>query len=156
MASSARTTCGVTDLLGLDYRLIRNNSRGMLTRTAFIDTGILGHSAALTKGELHCALSENGTLTVFAYSIWDFGSGPAINTPAMVRASLPHDALCLLTNHRLVPWSVRRKADSLFRKHLKALSPPRKWYNPLRYHANWRWLSVSLYSQLIARWRDKR
>lgn len=142
-------------LVNLKYKLIEQGSLGKLTKTVFSDTGITGFSVFINEPSLQVRLDNNGTMYVYPGTIWDFGSGPAVNTPAMVRASLIHDMFCHLTNRRLLPWSVRRKADALFRKQVKALSPKRKWYNPVRYHYWWRWTGVTAYSQLVARWRDK-
>jgi hypothetical protein len=78
----------------------------------------------------HILLRPNGDLIVCEGYVWDFGSGPAIDTPEMVAASLAHDALCDLTNSGHLPWHYRRKADTFFRKLLKAYGVPmyRRWY----------------------------
>jgi len=137
------------------YDLIRDNSWGRTWFDVSVDTGITGYEAALEIPGRSARLEKDGTLLINSGFEWDFGSGPALQTPSMVRASLVHDVLCDMTNQRLVPWSVRRKADALFRRKIKKYSPKRPWYNPLRYNHVWRWASVAAYSQLVARWRDK-
>ena len=89
----------------------------------------------------HIALFPDGCLVIRAGYMWDFGSGPAIDTPEMVAASLAHDALCDLTNAGHLPWYYRRKADKYFRELLKAYGVPmhRRWYC---------WAAVRLHSML--------
>lgn len=137
------------------YELIRDNTWGRLLCDVLAGTGITGYSAVLTRQGRSAELDPSGLLVVRAGFEWDFGTGPVLQTPAMVRASLIHDVLCDMTNQRLVPWAVRAQADALFREHLREYSPGRHWLNPLRYHYWWRWAAVSAYSQLIARWKDK-
>ena len=132
---------------GISYKLVDQGKRGMLTESAMFDTGITGH-----HGETdYCTLTVDGRLFIRAGFVWDFGSG-AIDTPAMVIASLAHDALCILTNERKVPWSVRAQADRFFREQLKANSPPGVLSFASRW---WRWSAVRVYSAGIARWRDR-
>jgi len=64
-------------------------------------------------------LETIGTLTLAAGFVWDFGSGPAIDTPDMVYASLAHDALYELMQLGLLPWSQRKEADQYFKRLLK-------------------------------------
>lgn len=101
------------------------------------------------------SLSTDGTLILSAGYTWDFGSW-AIDTPDMVEASALHDAICILTNKRMLPWRYRAVGDRLFRELLQSHQTHRKWYNPLKHWPWVRWAGVSAYSQLIARWRDRR
>jgi hypothetical protein len=72
----------------------------------------------------------------------------AFDDPAMIIASAEHDALCHMTNARVLPWKVRAMADKRLRERLKEAGGTEwRWF---------RWIGVSLYSQLIARWKDKR
>jgi len=139
----------------LCYELIRGKRWGRLLSDVYAATDITGYEALLPRKGRYARLEPNGLLTVRHGFEWDFGSGPVAQTPAMLRASLIHDVLCDMTNARLVPWSVRRKADALFRRQLKDYSPDRHLLNPFRYHYWWRWAAVASYSQLIARWKDK-
>lgn len=121
------------------YRLYRGKT---------FDTGIVGHSAVVTRPYDACTLDAAGHLHVQEGFLWDLASG-AIDTPDMVIASLAHDALCRITNDRLVPWSVRSKADTYFRKLLKELgcSFVRRWYS---------FLFVRAYSLTLAKHRDRK
>lgn len=110
-------------------------------------TPIVGFEAEIDTPRLRCRLYKDGTLECYRDTEWDFGSG-AIDTPAMVIASLPHDMGCHLTNRRLIPWSCRAQFDAYFRQILTDCG------NGLWRYA--RWAGVSLYSQFIARWRDKK
>ena len=131
----------------ISYKLVDHNRRGMLLETVCFGTEIRGHAGEIE----HCCLMSDGRLYVRSGFVWDFGSG-AIDTPAMVRASLAHDALCILTNARAVPWKVRKQGDRLFRVLLKKHSPPGILSFASRW---WRWAAVSIYSQGIARWKDR-
>jgi hypothetical protein len=142
-----------TSLASLDYELIRENRWGRLNRPVVIDTGIAGHDVLVDEPTLNFHLMSDGTLWVGMGTEWNFGSGPAVNTPEMVRASLPHDVFCVLTDRGLVPWSVRGEADRLFRDMIKTLSPARKWYNPMRYWYQARYAAVYTYSNGVARWK---
>jgi len=142
-----------SSLESINYTLIRNNKWGRLRSPAVIDTGITGFTVTLDEPNLYAKLTPDGLLWVGAGTEWDFGSGPAVNTPEMVRASLPHDIFCIMTDRGLLPWSVRAKADKLLHDMVRDLAPKRKWHNPLRYWYKVRWVGVVCYSQGIARWR---
>ena len=79
------------------------------------ETGITGTVAAVS----HCLLANDGRLSFRAGYCWNFGSGPAINTPEMVAASLPHDGLYDLIAHGELDMKHRKDADKYFRKLLK-------------------------------------
>jgi len=77
------------------YRLLRGH--GILDAPFQYDTPFKGsyvYSTGLT-------LNENGKLTCAPGYTWDFGSGPAIDTPDMVYGSLAHDALYDMAQHHL-------------------------------------------------------
>lgn len=75
-------------------------------------------------------LNMDGDLTLRRRFRWDLGSGPAIDTPSMITASLYHDAICRLWNGGLVTYKDRRKADKYFRKLLIKFGAGRfrAWY----------------------------
>lgn len=93
-------------------------------------------------------LAPNGVLTIKKGSHWDFGSW-AFDSPAVIYASLWHDAICHLTNARVIPWRYRNIGDQFYQAKLaeKGTWLPRQL---------WHRAGVSLYSQLVARWKDKR
>lgn len=129
------------------YELIRGGKMGRLTDHYTFKTPITGHEAQIDTARLKCKLFPSGLLFCGMDTEWDFGSG-AVDTPAMVIASLAHDMGCELTNRRLLPWSCRRQFDGYFRQILTECGN-----GPWRYA---RWAGVSMYSQFIARWRDKK
>jgi len=47
---------------------------------------------------------------------WDGASGPAIDTPTIMRASLVHDALYQLMRLRIIPQAFRQRADEVLRE----------------------------------------
>jgi len=59
-------------------------------------------------------LNLNGVLVCRKGMRWDFGSGPAIDTPDMVSASLAHDALYNLMSEGELPRKYRKAADKYF------------------------------------------
>lgn len=120
---------------------------GRLLEPYSYQTPIKGYNKALEIPNFRCKLSSDGTLMILALSEWDFGSF-AIDTPAMVYASLAHDAFCHMTSYRLLPWNVRFYADKYFWQCLtEAGATISRW---------WRVPGVMLYSQLIARWKDRK
>jgi hypothetical protein len=74
-----------------------------------IQTEITGHHA---KGVL-MELMPDGLLTL-VQSFWWNGSSFVQDTPACMRASAFHDALCRLISIGLLPASVRPAADKLY------------------------------------------
>lgn len=139
-----------TNLESIDYALIDNNRRGRLNRPVEVQTDLLGHNVVMHASNMTARLSPDGLLLIEADSVWDFGT-MAIDTPGMVRASLVHDAFCLMTGLGMLPWSARAYGDRLFREILAKFAPKRAWYNPLS-HWHWaRWAGVRLNSMTLAR-----
>lgn len=81
-------------------------------------TGITGFDIQMPQDHEYIHLRYDGMLNLRSGYIWDFGSGPAIDTPDMVLASLVHDAFYELMNLELIPWTVRKKADKLLKQML--------------------------------------
>ena len=130
------------------YELIAKGKRGRLLDTYAYHTPVKGYEAEIMERTIRTRLSADGTLTVFYCTEWDFGSGPAVDTPAMVTASLAHDIFCHLTDRGLIPWECRAPADGYFRQVLKDCG------NGAWRHA--RWLGVRFYSTCLAKWRRKK
>ncbi len=128
------------------YELLYPGKKGRLLADYIYETPILGYSILIDEPNLKVRLSTDGWLTVYSTTDWDFGSR-AVDTPAMVIASLAHDMICIFTNRRLIPWKYRAVGDGFFLKILADCG------NGLWRYA--RFAGVTLYSQLIARWRDK-
>jgi hypothetical protein len=129
------------------YELV-NGKRGKLLSDYIFSTPITGYRVRLQTKTERADLFPDGRLVIYAPTEWDFGSGPAVNTPAMVYASLAHDIFCVMTNLRLLPWSCRGAADKYFWSCLtEAGAATSRW---------WRAPGVMLYSQLVARWKDRR
>ncbi len=64
-------------------------------------------------------LMATGSLNIYTGYLWDFGSGPAIDTPAVVYASLGHDVLYDLIGQGKLPKRYRKTADVWFKQLLK-------------------------------------
>ena len=75
-------------------------------------------------------LNKEGGLTVAQNYAWDGASGPTIDSPSSIRASLVHDALYQLLRMELLTQDHVIIADKLFRKMLKedGMSSFRAWY----------------------------
>lgn len=133
-------------MIEIDYVLIKGGKYGRITKDITYKTAITGYRVPFDLNAMRGNLYPSGKLVVYCGSEWDFGTF-AIDTPAMVIASLEHDVFCNLTNFRLLPWECRMQADKNF-------------WNRLTEHGAtisrfWRVPGVMLYSQLVARWKDK-
>jgi len=131
---------------GISYELIKGGKYGKLLADEYYQTAITGHRVSYDRNAMRCDLYPDGMLVVYKDSEWDFGTF-AIDTPAMVVASLEHDAFCNMTNSRDLPWSCRLQADKNFWNRLTE--------NGATISRLWRVPGVMLYSQLVARWKDK-
>lgn len=125
----------------MHYELIDNGKRGRLLSVHAYDTPIIGHNAFIPN----VSLFESGRLVMFGGLEWDFGTG-AIDTPAVVEASLVHDAFCWLTGAGLIPWECRAIADRHYREMLASRGTgfARRWAH---------WLAVRGNSKFIAYWQ---
>lgn len=100
---------------------------GVLVEEFVVSTPVKGYNCRTT----YICLSNDGTLKLFSGFRWDFGSGPAIDNPAMVYASIAHDAFYDLIKLKKLPRSkVRATVDRFFRDQLLEanVSPFRAWY----------------------------
>ena len=61
---------------------------------------------------------------------WDGPSGPAVDTPTFMRASLGHDGLYQLMRHGILPQSYRKEVDRLMSAHCleDGMNRFRAWY----------------------------
>lgn len=60
-------------------------------------------------------LYKDGKLTIFKHYAWDGPSGPTIDSPVFMRASLVHDVLYQFMRQGLLPSTFRHDADELLR-----------------------------------------
>ena len=67
-------------------------------------------------GNRFVRLGVDGLLTIAAGYAWDGASGPAINTPTILKGSLVHDACYQLIRLGVVPLEQRDIADQLLRE----------------------------------------
>jgi hypothetical protein len=132
------------------YELFRKNGRmwGRVLQDYAYQTPITGYNVSYSDHNCDFTLSDTGILQIRRMSEWDFGSGPSLQTNAMVYASLPHDMFCHLTNRRIIPWKERKSADLYF---WDCLTDAGATVSRI-----WRIMGVVSYSQLIARWKDKK
>jgi hypothetical protein len=127
------------------YEIFRHNSKrwARLLADKSYQTPITGHKIHFSNGRFSCCLMPDGLLTIFAMSEWDLGT-MAIDDPAMVYASLPHDAGCHMTDSGVLPWSCRMQFDKYLWTCLTQAGA--------KVSRLWRTPAVMINSQLIARW----
>lgn len=77
-----------------------------------IQTPVTGHNTSIDFVALH----RDGKLIIKAGYQYDFGSGPAIDTPSVIYASLTHDAFYDLMNADVLTWKSRKTVDKFFRE----------------------------------------
>ncbi len=95
------------------YIRYRSEYKYQLASDYKIDIPILPAEAIVTE---FIDLDTNGELVVKNAYAWDGPSGPVIDTPKNMRASLVHDALYqLMRNEELRARTHRKTADKLFR-----------------------------------------
>lgn len=109
-----------------------------------VQTMAFGHVATVESSDPDrpwLELTSDGSLRIREGFSWDGPSGPAVDTPRTMRASLAHDALYLLIRVGALPWSVRALADATYRALLLAhgVHPFRAWYH---------WAAVRLFGGL--------
>lgn len=103
-------------------------------------TGIYLYSGSVEyKGDTLARLTAGGSLIVYPGYAWDGPSGPTIDTPDWMDASLVHDIFYQLMREELVPQidgenareKLRRKSDKLMHKMLLEAGMPRfrAWYS---------------------------
>lgn len=130
------------------YETFKRNGKiwGRLLSDHKYKTPITGFDVVIESRQ-GARLKPSGILHIYAMSEWDFGSG-AIDTPAMVYASLAHDVFCEMTDKGILPWECRFEADKYF---WTCLSEGGAIVSRF-----WRVPAVMLYSQLFARWRREK
>jgi hypothetical protein len=67
-------------------------------------------------GQVMATLSPSGLLVIEPLYAWDGPSGPAIDTPAFMAASLVHDVLYQMIRLGQLPHEWREKADEIMRR----------------------------------------
>lgn len=92
--------------------------RYMVRADMLVQTSLRGFSASIDASpgaRPWVALDPSGVLTIREGFSWDGASGPCIDTPTVMQASLAHDALYLLIRQRKLPKSARLEADRTLR-----------------------------------------
>ena len=109
------------------YIRYRSKYKHQLASTYKIEIPILPAEDIVTE---FIELDTSGELTVKNAYAWDGPSGPVIDTPENMRASLVHDALYqLMRNDELKARTHRKTADELFRKICKEDGVSGWWAN---------------------------
>lgn len=88
---------------------------GRVRETTTFHTPIKGYDIQHNR----CHLRPSGMLLVLTGFEWDFGSGPATDTPEVVIASMAHDAICNMVNDEQLPPEARVVADKFYEDVLK-------------------------------------
>ena len=82
-----------------------------LAETYIVNTDVLGFFIT-TK---YIGLNPQGALTINEGYAWDGASGPTIDTSSSMRGSLVHDAFYQLMREELLPLTLRKPVDDIFR-----------------------------------------
>lgn len=91
-----------------------DGDKGILTLRFSKQTSITGYHLVTPN----VTLLASGMLFIREGYVWDYGTW-AIDTPAVIVASLVHDALCDLIAQGELPLQARKDADLFYRKMLK-------------------------------------
>ncbi len=67
-------------------------------------------------GKIYASLSTDGLLTIYPGYAWDGPSGPTVDTPDFLVASLVHDALYQMLREKKLPQSMRKIADQILKR----------------------------------------
>ena len=81
------------------------------TRDYFHQTNI----TAFEGGNRFTSINKDGVLWVQAGYAWDGPSGPTLDTKDAMRGSLVHDALYQMMREKILPLSMRDRADGLLK-----------------------------------------
>ena len=108
------------------FEVLKAQWRYRLVAPYCYPTDILGEQC----GNQWVHLDPDGSLSIAAGYAWDGPSGPTLDTPDTMRASLVHDALYQLMGNSELHRDNRRKADDCFRQILITDRMPglRVWY----------------------------
>lgn len=129
-------------LVEMPHMRFRGAGYAELTQDVQRQTPITGWACSIPSA----TLSETGLLSIASGFHYDFGSGPALNTPSMVYASLCHDVFYLMMQADELPWERRKDVDKFFRAELLSagMNPIRAWwcYMGVRWgYPIWSWWS---------------
>jgi hypothetical protein len=75
---------------------------------------------------------RNGVLTVAAGYAWDGPSGPTLDTPATMRASLEHDVFYQMIRAGDLPPETRALGDAILRRRMEEYPSRFKWWAKVR------------------------
>lgn len=107
-----------------------------LTMDYEADIPLTGHNVKVQhNGGEWAHLQPYGHLTIRTWYHWDGPSGPALDTPTFMRASLVHDVLYQFIREGLLPDELRSDADGIMRE--IALADGMS-----RFRARYAWLAV--------------
>jgi len=87
---------------------------GVLVEDFYFDTEVIGKQAEGNK----VLILKDGRMCFERGFKWDFGTG-AVDTPAVILASLVHDGLCNLIEDTKLPAAYRKRADKEYKRVLK-------------------------------------
>ena len=110
---------------------------GVLLTNFGAQTGITGRTAE----SKYVSLYKSGYMKFHKGFSWDFGTG-AIDTPAVILASLVHDGLTNLIAFSKLPQACRQQVDKEYKRYLKigGMSCPRR---------QWQYHGIRLYVRLL-------
>jgi hypothetical protein len=95
------------------YRKFEHRYKYQTLEDVIYETGWkLPRRQSVSTGGGWVHLTGDGRLTIQRGYCWDGASGPTLDTPSTMRASLVHDALYQLLRERKLPPTYRCRADA--------------------------------------------
>ena len=79
------------------------------------DYSYLSEITGFSGGNQFLSLNKEGLLFIHKGYAWDGPSGPTLDTKDAMRGSLVHDALYQLMREKILPLSMRDRADGLLK-----------------------------------------
>ena len=126
------------------FRVLAAQRKYELTRTYSCMVPVIGHEVVRPR----VVLMPDGILAVYPPYRWDGPSGPTLDTPSVMRASLAHDVLYGMIARGELPDNARKQVDQLFRRQLL---DDKTW----RLRSWWMYAAVRLFGG-IAIWFSRR
>jgi len=107
----------------IKYSILSNDSKykyklseNFYERTEILPKEKLFISDLSKMGKIYVSLATDGLLTIHSDYAWDGPSGPTIDTPDFLIASLVHDAIYQMLREKKLPQSIRKTADQIMRR----------------------------------------
>jgi len=133
--------------IGKTHIVYQRGFKYQTTKEWSIQTKTLGYGVAIeasSGGAPWVSLTPRGVLTIREGFCWDGPSGPTVDTPEFIAASLPHDGGFDLMRNELIPRSTKSQWDALLRDYGRQLGMG--WFRTL-----YVWIGVKIGADFAAK-----